>query len=504
MKDANDPIDLVEPAGERVPLDIYDTPAPAKKAYVAPGDKFGLPTDNTADLGAAGVRVVDDLVELPYPRGFFHWPAEEREGLAAENARRQYAREDRARSQMNGGVRPEAPPPSGDGRGEEAPAKPVVMHRFVWRNPAMIPRRQFIYNRHSARGFVSLTGAVGGVGKTGLLLAESLSLVTGSTLLAGDKMAPGKTDVWFLGLEDPLVEYERRIAAIALHHRVPPETIEAGFHLDSGRDQDFIMAVETRDGVKIIEPVVDSIIANIRQGGVGLLVVDPFVACHAVSENDNVRLEKVMKKWAYIAQVTDCGVELVAHLHKGSNGEEPNAELLRGASSIGNAARSVRILTGMSKEQAKEVGKERDRSKFFSVAYGIKPNLSPPPETLDWIEMKSVPLGNGDGEDEPGDVVGAATRFRFNPLGDLSVDDLRAAQRSVAGGKWRADSQAKDWVGNPIAEALGLDPHDKDARASVKKTLEMWIANGMFKSVKGADAKRRPKDFIEVGTRADD
>jgi hypothetical protein len=372
--------------------------------------------------------------------------------------------------------------------------KPVVATPYRLHDAACTPRRQFLYGRHAIRGFVSVTAAGGGVGKTTLKLAEGVALAIGRDLLSDN--LTGSTPVWYLGLEDPLEEYDRRVVGIRVLYEVGDKELGGRFFLDSGRDQNFIIASETRIGVTIVEPIVSSIIENIERYDIGQIVVDPFVACHAISENDNNKLEKVTREWARIAQATNCAVELVAHIRKGNGGLELSAEDVRGASALVNAARSVRILTPMSKEEAEKAGVE-ERRRFFRISFG-KANLILPSDAADWREMKTISLGNG------GDEVGVAARWAWpDPLESIDVAGLRAAQLAVSKGKWRENSQAKDWVGIP-AEALKLDIEDKAVRNKIKGLLKIWIANGMFVVVDGKDEKRETRSYVEVGRWAND
>jgi hypothetical protein len=51
-----------------------------------------------------------------------------------------------------------------------------------------------------------------------------------------------------------------------------------------------------------------------------------------------------------------------------------------------------------------------------------------------------------------------ATRWNWpNPSEGITSADIVAAQQAVAAGLWRENVQARDWVGIPIASALGLD-----------------------------------------------
>jgi hypothetical protein len=381
--------------------------------------------------------------------------------------------------------------------GKEPSPRRVVATPFKWREPRSMPRRQFLYGRHIARGFVSVTGSFGGVGKTSLKIVESIALVTGHDLL-GDGV-PAAVPVWYLGLEDPLEEYERRVIAAALQYGIPGDEIEAGLFLDSGRDQNFVIATETPSGVRIAEPIVGAIIENLSDHRIGCVVVDPFVASHSVSENDNNKIEKVTREWARIAQVTGCGVELVHHLRKGNGTAEPSVDDLRGGTAVPNAARSVRILAQMTKNEASNAN-VLERRRFFKITLG-KANLFLPPEVAEWRELKTVSLGNGNGG--PDDEVQVAARWTWpNALDGLHVSDLNKVQDRIASGEWAASAQASDWAGYAIAEVLGLDLHDSAAKARVKTLLRVWISDGALKIEPKYNTRNgRMRPMVVVGSR---
>src|SRR5262249_29603115 len=127
------------------------------------------------------------------------------------------------------------------------------------------------------------------------------------------------------------------------------------------------------------------------------------------------------------------------------------------------------------------------------------------PEDSEWRKIVSVDLDNAMG-DCPADRVGVVTLWTWpDPMEQLTVADLRAAQTAVSkDGPWRKDVRANNWVGKPIAAALCLDLNSKADVAKVKGALKIWIENGMFKEVSGQDDTRRDRTFIEVGTWAND
>src|SRR2546430_3137270 len=49
---------------------------------------------------------------------------------------------------------------------------------FQWIDPSKIPQREWLYRPHYIRQFVSLTVSTGGVGKSSLLIAETLVMVS--------------------------------------------------------------------------------------------------------------------------------------------------------------------------------------------------------------------------------------------------------------------------------------------------------------------------------------
>jgi RecA-family ATPase len=54
---------------------------------------------------------------------------------------------------------------------------------FVLRSEKDIPPREWLYGHHLIRGFVSLTIAPGGVGKTALLVLDSIAMASGLELV---------------------------------------------------------------------------------------------------------------------------------------------------------------------------------------------------------------------------------------------------------------------------------------------------------------------------------
>ena len=383
---------------------------------------------------------------------------------------------------------------------EAIPPSPQPLGFFrpwTFRPPREIPPRRWLYGAHYIRRFVSTTAALGGAGKSALALVEAMAMASGKPLLG---VAPaGRLRVGYFNAEDPLEETERRIAAAMMHFGLTRADLEGWLHWGSGRDSGLVIAVQGREGVEIVQPVVDRLLADITEQRLDAIIVDPFVSTHRVPENANGEIDFVVKQWARIAETADIGVELVHHTKK-SSGVEMTVEDSRGASSYLNAARSARVLNVMTKEEAERAGVDQRRA-HFRVDNG-KANLAPPSERSAWFRFVGVDLGNGG--DEPGDSVGVVTSWQWpDSLDGIRAADLLRVQQKIASGAWREDSRSDAWAGNAIAEALDLNLDAPGQKARLKGMLSTWLAAGALKRVTLPDAKRRSRTFVEVGTWAE-
>lgn len=364
---------------------------------------------------------------------------------------------------------------------------------FTPRDPILIPPRRWIYGRHYIRQFLTETVAPGAYGKSALAITEALAIVTGRALLG---ITPDeRTRVWYWNGEDPVEELERRLAAAYQQYVIDPAEVEGRLFIDSGRDQQITLAEMTKLGAKIARPVVDQVIATIRANQIGLLIVDPFVASHRITENDNGAIELVASTWAEIANETGCAVELIHHSRK-TGGAEITVEDGRGGSALLAKARSARVLNGMTPDEAARAGVANSRS-YFRVSNG-KANLSPGSDKAEWYQRIGIEIGNGD------DVV-AVIRWEWpNALDGVTVRDLRAVQEKIAAGRYRESPQSPDWAGNAVASVLRLNLGGKAHKAKVASLLKTWIASDMLREVNAQDEKRMTRKFIEVGTWASD
>lgn len=377
--------------------------------------------------------------------------------------------------------------------GDIDPETPVRATAFEWVDPRTLPRREFAFGTHYIRKYVSVTVSPGGLGKTSNSIVEALSMTSGRGL-AGIK-PPHPLRVWIFNAEDPRDELTRRIMAACIHYSLKPADLEGKMFLDSGREQELVIAKEDkRKGVIIQEPIVEAVVEQIERNKIDIMIVDPFVSTHGVNENDNGAIDKVAKLWAQVADYTNCAIDIVHHLRKVAD-REATVEDARGAVSLIGAARSVRVLNRMSEDQAAQAGiGPNERHGHFSITYG-KSNLTPLSSRLDWRKLESVPLGNGRGLDKPQDFAPVVTEWKW-PDAEEATQGLTDAQRSmivnaVSVSDYKPSPKAKNWIGQAVAYALEIDLEKPGQKARVSQIVKGLLKDGTLCEVEDRDPVRR-------------
>lgn len=405
---------------------------------------------------------------------------------------------------------------SGIGQGQEAPSGEaetgIRPTPFKLRDSTAIPPRQWLYGKHLIRHFISTTVSPGGLGKSSMIGVETLAMATGRDLL-GDR-PPHPVRVWLWNGEDPREEVERRITAACMHYGIKSEDIGDRLLMDSGRDVPIKLAAMNGSGVMVARPVADDLIKAIREAQIDVLVIDPFVTSHEVSENDNTAINAVVSEWRRIADVAGCAIELVHHVSKaGAVNKDLDIYASRGAMALIDGVRSGRALVRMSDEERTKFGVEDDETTYFCVSGAGKANMAPPAKRV-WRRMVGVALGNGGGFWPEGDHVGVCTTWTPpDPMEGISTRDLQRVQEAIAvcHDAPRQNEQSSDWAGYVVAETLGMDVApgatkgertglQNAARAKVRQMLKAWIASGSL-AIDSTEDKRTGRDvkLITVG-----
>jgi hypothetical protein len=257
----------------------------------------------------------------------------------------------------------------------------------------------------------------------------------------------------------------------------------------------------------IVRPVIGALVEQIRLRKIDIVVIDPFVSCHEVPENDNTAQDMVVKEWGRVAELGGCAVHLVDHTRKAPVGTEVNTESSRGAKAKTDAARVVRVINRMTDSQSKPWNVVNPW-RYFST-FNDKANMAPPADRRDWFYLESVALGNGGNAAAAfgvgaaatyGDDVGVVRRWLPPSPQDLVTGaNWKAMVEAMEGKEWRKDYQAgEEWVGNAAAQACGLLRHSPQDRKAIKEVLETWFKAGLLKEVAQIDEHRKARKYIKI------
>lgn len=402
----------------------------------------------------------------------------------------------------------EMPTPANDNPStsiESAKPKATILHL---KGTASLPQLEWVYGRVRVRKYVSALFSPGGGGKTSLLTAEALDMVSGRDLMGLGHCK--QLRVWYINTEDPADLIERQFETAAALHRISNEDIGDRLMWSSGRDSSFVVATEDKKtGFKVNEPVRQGILDVAGEFKPDAIIIDPFVSTHELSENDNGAMQRVATLWVNVADTLNCSVDLAHHVVKSDGPVTANSG--RGGGALKDKARIVRVVNPMTAEQASKWDvPDADRREYFSASVD-KGNLTKV-GTGGWYHMESVPLGNGAGLADPQEHAPAVKRWYppdADPLeiatakvGDLGASDLQSILIGIANRDCRYDPQSKDWAGHEIGYVLGIDTNDKQ-NADRKKEIQalvdaMILAGFLAKESRRDSVARRSVDYVVV------
>jgi AAA domain/Primase C terminal 2 (PriCT-2) len=369
---------------------------------------------------------------------------------------------------------------------------------YICKDPKTLPRRDWLYGNLLIRKYVAVDFAPGGTGKSNQSFVEACAMASGKNLLG--VLPKHRLRVWYWSLEDTADEVDRRIEAVRIQYDLKPEDLNDYLFVNHGRSTPLVIGVTEKDGVRIFKPVVNNLIAAIREAHIDVVIVDPFVSSHHVKENDNTAMDAVAKEWNIVCEEGDCAVRITHHTRKGD--AEITSESGRGASALRDAARICRVFNVMTKEDAAKVGVEGENRRRYYRTYDDKRNMTPPSEKSDWFYIESVSLNNAQNPSNPldrGDSVGVTTPWVWpEDTARVTQVDFEDCRREIQGGRWRQSSQAEDWVGGAIADALGLKLSKATDKERVKAIIKKWLEEGKLKVVEDKDETRHIKKYVEA------
>ncbi len=330
------------------------------------------------------------------------------------------------------------------------------------------------------RKHTTVTSAAPGVGKSTLSVEEAVSLASGMDFLEFGIDRPRR--VALINNEETRDEIERRIEATCTRFAVPLASIAETLFLHSGVDAEkFVVARRGPNETVIVDVRVRQLSEFLRQAQIDLLVLDPFVQLHTVSENINGEIGQVMMALREISVAANCALHLVHHTRKppaGTSHQAGDIFAVRGGGAIVGDAHFVFTLADMGTGDAEGLGiSDADRNKFVRLD-DAKGKLAPPSGAR-WFEREGVTMPYGLIGEPVGVLVPRAfDREQRGPSTSVVVQILKEIERRWHDGNpLSASPQSPRYVVPLMVQGHGLSPR------AARNLLRDWIANGMVASL---------------------
>jgi hypothetical protein len=254
------------------------------------------------------------------------------------------------------------------------------------------PAREWLLGKRYISKFITATVAPGGSSKSTLVMQEAMSIAMGKDICGEEILVSGQ--VWIANGEDPLDEIQRRMAAICMHYKLDPVEDVKNVHL-TGKEFDTKFAGPGDNGQFVANhKVIKEVETFIRENGIKLWVLDPFVSCHGFPEQDNNNVNQVMKIISGICDRTNSSCAIVSHSPKGVQ-VSGNADAWRGASSARDASRIMDTVCVMEEKECKKFGIPETMRSWYIKRESAKANMRPPGQDLKWYKRISILLPNG-------------------------------------------------------------------------------------------------------------
>ena len=345
------------------------------------------------------------------------------------------------------------------------------------------PPRDFVYGKHYARGYLSMSMGDTGVAKSTHVITESVAMTSGRRLLGVD--VPKPLRVAYLNAEDTRADLSRKVNAVMKHYGVTTADLQ-----DHDGARLLLLGMGQWQAPRSVSDF-DALHSLIKTEVLDVVFLDPWVSMHQAGENANEEVDLYAKRLSQIAAETECCISVVHHKRKGQPGVDTHATTddARGASSLRAACRSARVFSRMNAKDAQEFTiEEEDRASFYFI-HRDNSNIAPVGNRK-WHRLLSVSLDNAT-DKLPADEMVVPVVVEMENYAGAPDDTVKVATRTLAnlqasGTRFRTDHQAKPpetWLGDYILDACGLEADDAKARKWVKTLIKSWEKSGTI--VKG-------------------
>jgi hypothetical protein len=165
-----------------------------------------------------------------------------------------------------------------------------------------------------------------------------------------------------------------------------------------------LLTANPRTGALAVGELAARIEEAVATYGIGLVILDPLVRTHSISENDNGQMDALAQLLTDMACKHDIAIDLPHHVSKGA-ADPGNADRGRGASATNNAARLVWTLSAMTPDKAGRFGILADDRRDYVRLDRAKLNVARSSGAAMWFKLISVAIGNGTETYPAGDSV---------------------------------------------------------------------------------------------------
>jgi hypothetical protein len=339
--------------------------------------------------------------------------------------------------------------------------------------------RGWLLGNAFCRGFISSLIGEGGTGKSALRMAQLLALATGKPLTG--EFVFLRCRVLLISLEDDADELRRRLRAACLHHGIEQAELKGWLFLAApGAAGGKILALD-QQGRPVKGKLATKILRVIKQRGIAVVSIDPFVKSHSVEENNNSMIDEVLQVLTDLAIENRIAVDLPHHVAKGA-ADPGNANRGRGASSMKDAARLVYTLTPMSAEEGQMLGLSEMDRRLLARVDSAKINLVPPWDEAKWFRLVGVNIGNATELYPNGDQVQTVEPWIppniFADLANLKINEiLTEIDAGLPDGNRYTD--APKATGRAAWRVIAKHCDGK-SEAACRKIIRLWLESGLL------------------------
>src|SRR5262249_15475605 len=294
-------------------------------------------------------------------------------------------------------------------------------------------------------------------------------------------------------------ELERRRAAVCQHYDISRANCDDRLFAQSIKQVPWRLAKLVNNAATLDHNLLADIEAEIVANKIDVVMLDPWVSFHSVSESSNEHMDPLIKEGlGGVDDRTGCAFEIFHHPGKPKPGQAENVvEDARGASAIIFAVRSARVLNFMTPDEAKRLGIGEDERRLHIRVSNGKANMGPLGKAT-WFKLKVENLPNGD------EVACASPWKPPNPFQGVTTADMHKCRTLAQTGAYRLDSRSPEWIGYAVAEVLNINiargaENSPQDLARIRQVLQTWLKNKVLKTDKREDKNRKKRTFVVPG-----